>query len=72
MAGKAPVFLANGNLYDDTAEVIQLTYGKNVKISGYWGQITEKDSVMNMQGVTEILRKTKAVLQKIVCALVYL
>lgn len=28
MAGKAPVFLANGNLYDDTAEVIQLTYGK--------------------------------------------
>lgn len=44
MAGKAPVFLANGNLYDDTAEVIQLTYGKNVKISGYWGQITEKDS----------------------------
>lgn len=43
MAGKAPVFLANGNLYDDTAEVIQLTYGKNVKISGYWGQITEKD-----------------------------
>lgn len=44
MAGKAPVFLANGNLYDDTAEVIQLTYGKNVKISGYWGQITEQDS----------------------------
>ena len=33
MAGKAPVFLANGNLYDDTAEVIQLTYGKNVKLA---------------------------------------
>lgn len=35
-------------------------------------KIIQDKSVMNMQGVTEILRKTKAVLQKIVCALVYL
>lgn len=46
MAGKAPVFLANGNLYDDTAEVIQLTYGKNVKLAAIGGKLLKKIPVI--------------------------
>ncbi len=38
IAGKAPIFLANGNLYDDTAEFVGLTYGKDVKLNVYAGQ----------------------------------
>lgn len=38
IAGKAPLCLADGNLYDDTAEFIGLTYGKDVKLNAYWGQ----------------------------------
>ena len=38
VAGKAPMFLAEGNLFDDYAEFIGLTYGKDVKLNAYWGQ----------------------------------
>ncbi|MGM9583627.1 MAG: S-layer homology domain-containing protein [Phascolarctobacterium sp.] len=38
VAGKAPMYLAEGNLYDDYAEFIGLTYGKDVKLNAYWGQ----------------------------------
>ncbi|MDY2638165.1 MAG: hypothetical protein SOV56_09630 [Phascolarctobacterium sp.] len=38
VAGKAPMFLADGDLFDDYAEFIGLTYGKDVKLNAYWGQ----------------------------------
>lgn len=37
-AGKADMYLANGFLYDDTAEFIRASYGKNVKLSAYAGK----------------------------------
>lgn len=40
MAGKAPLLLADGNLYDDTAEFVGLTYGKDVQLNAYYGQPT--------------------------------
>ncbi len=44
MAGSAPLFLANGNLYDDTADFVQLGYGKDVKVTGYYGEVNEGSS----------------------------
>ncbi len=41
MAGKAPQYLADGNLYDDTAEFVGLTYGKDVKFNTYYGKPTD-------------------------------
>ena len=38
IAGKADMYLANGFLYDDTAEFIRVSYGKDVKISAYAGK----------------------------------
>ena len=42
VAGKAPLFLADGNLYDDTAEFVSASYGKDVKLTVYGGQLTDK------------------------------
>lgn len=41
LAGKTDQYLANGNLYDDTAEMVQLSYGKDVKLTAYYGQPTD-------------------------------
>jgi hypothetical protein len=41
LAGKGDQLLANGNLYDDTAELVRLTYGKEVKVSAYAGKPTD-------------------------------
>lgn len=41
IAGKGDHYLANGFLYDDTAEFIRATYGKDVKLSGYYGIPTD-------------------------------
>ena len=43
VAGKAGIFLADGNLYDDTAEFVSASYGKDVKLTAYAGQPTDKD-----------------------------
>ena len=43
VAGKAPLFLADGNLYDDTAEFVSASYGKDVKLTVYGGQPTDYD-----------------------------
>ena len=43
VAGKAPIVLAEGNLYDDTAEFISASYGKDVKVTAYAGQPTGYD-----------------------------
>ena len=43
VAGKAPIVLANGNLYDDTAEFVSVSYGKDVKVTAYAGQPTDYD-----------------------------
>ena len=36
-AGKADVFIANGNFYDDTMEAIQVAYGKKAQLSAFVG-----------------------------------
>ena len=41
VAGKAPILLAEGNLYDDTAEFVSASYGKDVKLTAYAGQPTD-------------------------------
>ena len=41
VAGKAPLTLVDGNLYDDTAEVVAVSYGKDVKLTAYAGQPTD-------------------------------
>ena len=41
VAGKAPMLLAAGNLYDDTAEFVSASYGKDVKLTAYFGQPTD-------------------------------
>ena len=38
VAGKADMFLANGNLYDTTAEFVGVSYGKDVKVNAYYGK----------------------------------
>ena len=43
LAGKADLFRAEGFLYDDTAEFVQITYGKDVKFDAYYGQPTDYD-----------------------------
>ena len=40
VAGKAGIVLADGNLYDDTAEFVSASYGKDVKVTAYAGQPT--------------------------------
>ena len=40
VAGKAGIVLADGNLYDDTAEFVSASYGKDVKLTAYAGQPT--------------------------------
>ncbi len=40
IAGKSDHYLANGYLYDDTAEFIRASYGKDVKVSAYYGKPT--------------------------------
>ena len=40
IAGKGDHYLANGYLYDDTAEFIRASYGKDVKVSAYYGKPT--------------------------------
>ena len=41
LAGKTDQYLANGYLYDDTAEMLQLSYGKDIKVTAYYGQPTD-------------------------------
>ncbi len=43
VAGKAGIVLADGNLYDDTAEFVSASYGKDVKLTAYAGQPVDKD-----------------------------
>ena len=35
VAGKAPQFIANGNFYDDTMEMIKVSYGKKIELSAF-------------------------------------
>ena len=43
VAGKAGIVMADGNLYDDTAEFVSASYGKDVKLTAYAGQPTGYD-----------------------------
>ena len=41
IAGKTDHYAGNGFIYDDTAEKIELSYGKDVKLTAYYGIPTE-------------------------------
>lgn len=41
IAGKGDHYAGNGFIYDDTAEKIELSYGKNVKLTAYYGIPTD-------------------------------
>ena len=41
IAGKGDHYLANGYLYDDAADFIRASYGKNIKVSAYYGKPTD-------------------------------
>ena len=43
VAGKTDLTLANGNLYDDTAEYVGISYGKEIKLNAYYGQPVSTD-----------------------------
>ncbi len=40
IAGKTDFYVGNGFIYDDTAEFISLSYGKDVKLNDYYGPTT--------------------------------
>lgn len=48
VAGKAPLTLVDGNLYDDTAEFVSVSYGKDVKLTAYAGQPTDYGLITSM------------------------
>lgn len=41
VAGRTDQYLANGNIYDDTADMLQVSYGKDVKLTAYYGKPTD-------------------------------
>ncbi len=51
IAGKTDLTLANGNLYDDTAEYVGVAYGKDVKFKAYYGKPVTTDYNYNYDEV---------------------
>ncbi len=50
-AGKTDLTLANGFLYDDTAEYVGVSYGKEVKVNAYYGKPVTTDYNYNYDEV---------------------
>jgi hypothetical protein len=46
-AGRYNQTTVDGNLYDNRMDGIKATYGKNVKLTGYYGRPTDEDSVFD-------------------------
>ena len=42
-AGRYNAFFANGNIYDDQADGVEVSYGDKVKVTGFAGKATEVD-----------------------------
>ena len=42
-AGRYNAFFANGNIYDDQADGVEVSYGEKVKVTGFAGKATEVD-----------------------------
>ena len=63
VAGKAPQFIANGNFYDDTMEMIKLSYGKAVELSAFAADddVNEKNAKINGAAIATKLGKAVAV-----------
>ena len=51
IAGRWNVTKADGNLYDHRADAIQASYGKKVKLTGYYGRPTQEDSAFDYDKV---------------------
>ena len=47
VAGKAGIVMADGNLYDDTAEFVSASYGKDVKVTGFYAKPTNQGKALN-------------------------
>ena len=60
VAGKTDLTLANGNLYDDTAEYIGLSYGKDVKVNAYYGKPITTEYNYNYEEILGINLSGKA------------
>jgi hypothetical protein len=45
-AGRYNQTTVDGNLYDHRMDGIKATYGKNVKLTGYYGRPTDEDSTV--------------------------
>lgn len=44
LAGRYNAFLVNGNLYDEHADGIELSYGKDIKLTGFYMKPTDQNS----------------------------
>ncbi|MBQ7759839.1 MAG: S-layer homology domain-containing protein [Acidaminococcaceae bacterium] len=52
-AGRYNMYLANGALYDHRADAIEVSYGKDVKVTAFYGKPTDMDSEISYDtGVT--------------------
>ncbi len=47
IAGRYNAYLVNGNLYDEHADGIEVSYGKDVKLTGFYMKPTDQISVCN-------------------------
>ena len=48
LAGRYNAFLVNGNLYDEHADGIELSYGKDVKVAGFYLKPTDQVGFYNL------------------------
>ena len=51
LAGRYNAFLVNGNLYDEHADGIEVSYGKDVKFTGFYMKPTEQNSTFLYLGL---------------------
>lgn len=50
-AGRLPLFLVDGNLYDTRADGIVVSYGKEVKLTGFYAKPTDMDTAFRTVNV---------------------
>ena len=48
-AGRLPLFLVDGNLYDTRADGIVVSYGKEVKLTGFYAKPTDMDTTYHSE-----------------------
>ncbi|MBQ7884378.1 MAG: S-layer homology domain-containing protein, partial [Phascolarctobacterium sp.] len=51
-AGRYNMYLVNGNLYDHRADAVEVSYGKDVKLTAFYGKPTDMDGEVNFTAGT--------------------